>query len=170
VDFAQENGIKFVATNIPRRFAALVNLKGFEGLDSINALERGLIASLPIKYYDTLECYRSMLKNIGPGMAPHMGPNLAKAQAIKDATMAQNIVKNGIYEGITFLHFNGSYHSDHYQGIVWYVQQAIRKTSYELKILTISCLEQENIDTLSKNDAKKADFLIVVPSTMTKTY
>ncbi len=170
VDFAREKEIKFVATNIPRRFAALVNRQGFEGLDSINALERGLIASLPIKYYDTLECYQSMIKNIGPGMPAHMGPNIAKAQAIKDATMAQNIVKNGIYEGMTFLHFNGSYHSDHYQGIVWYLQQAIRKTSYELKILTISSLEQENIDTLSKNDAKKADFLIVIPSTMTKTY
>jgi len=32
VDFARENGIKFVATNIPHRYAAIVNLKGFEGI------------------------------------------------------------------------------------------------------------------------------------------
>ncbi|MCK9421168.1 MAG: ChaN family lipoprotein [Bacteroidales bacterium] len=169
VDFAREKGIKFIATNIPRRFAALVNQKGFEGLDSINAFERGLIASLPIKYLDTLECYKSIVKNAGEGMPVHLSQNLGKAQAIKDATMAQNIMKNGVFNEKTFLHFNGSYHSDNYQGTVWYVKQAIRKTSFDLKILTITCLEQGNIDTLSQNDAKKADFLIVIPSSMTKT-
>jgi hypothetical protein len=49
------------------------------------------------------------------------------------------------------------------------VNQAIRKTSYELKILTITCLEQENIDTISKPDAGKADFIIMIPASMTKT-
>ncbi|MEI7981125.1 MAG: ChaN family lipoprotein [Bacteroidota bacterium] len=169
VDFAREKGIKFIATSIPRRFAALVNQKGFEGLDSINAFERGLIASLPIKYVDTLECYQSIVKNAGEGMPAHLTLNLGKAQAIKDATMAQNIVKSGVYSEMTMLHFNGSYHSDNYQGAVWYVKQAIRKTSFDLKILTISCLDQENIDTLSQNDPKKADFIIVIPSSMTKS-
>ena len=88
---------------------------------------------------------------------------------MKDATMAHFIMKYGEYGQKTMLHFNGSYHSDNYQGIVWYVNQAIRKTSYELKILTITCLEQENIDTVSKQDAAKADFIIVIPSSMTQT-
>ena len=166
VDFAQEKGIKVVATNIPRRFAALVNNKGFEGLDSINALERGMIAPLPIKYPDTLECYASIVKNVGDGMPAHLTANLGKAQAIKDATMAHFIAKNGAFAEKTFLHFNGSYHSDNHQGIVWYMNQAIRKTPYELKIMTISCLEQENIDTISKQDAAKADFIIIIPASM----
>ncbi len=166
VDFAREKGIKLIATNIPRRYAALVNNKGFEGLDSINAMERGLIAPLPIKYPDTLDCYASIVKNVGDGMPAHMTANLGKAQALKDATMAHFLMKNGAFEGKTMLHFNGAYHSDNYESMVWYVKQAIRKTSLDLKILTISCIEQENIDTISKIDAAKADFIIIIPSTM----
>ncbi len=166
VDFAREKGIRLIATNIPRRFAALVNNKGFEGLDSINAMERGMIAPLPIKYPDTLDCYAGIVKNVGDGMAAHMTANLGKAQALKDATMAHFLMKNGAFEGKTMLHFNGSYHSDNYESMVWYVKQAIRKTSFDLKILTISCIEQENIDTISKTDAAKADFIIIIPSTM----
>jgi uncharacterized iron-regulated protein len=166
IDFAREKGIKVMATNIPRRFAALVNNKGFEGLDSINALERGMIAPLPIKYPDSLECYASIVKNVGDGMPAHLTENLGKAQAIKDATMAHYIMKCDPFGGKTILHFNGSYHSDNHESIVWYVNQAIRKTSFELKIMTISCLEQENIDTISKKDAVKADFVIIIPSSM----
>jgi len=168
VDFAREKGLKFTATNIPRRYAVLVNFHGFEGLDSINAMERGMIAPLPIKYPDTLECYASIVKNVGDGMPAHLTANLGKAQAIKDATMSHFLMKSAFGEK-TILHFNGSYHSDNYQGIVWYVQQAIRKTSFEPKILTISCLEQENVDTISKEDAAKADFIIIIPSSMTTT-
>ena len=167
VDFAREKGLRFTATNIPRRYAALVNFNGFEGLDSINAMERGLMAPLPLKYVDTLECYANIAKSIGGGMPAHMTMNLGKAQAMKDATMAHFIMKSGAFNEKTILHFNGSYHSDNHQGIVWYVNQAIRKTSYELKVLTITCLEQENIDTISQEDAAKADFIIIIPSTMT---
>ena len=80
--------------------------------------------------------------------------------------MAHFIMKCDPFGGKTILHFNGSYHSDDHQGIVWYLNQEIRKTPYELKIMTISCLEQENIDTISKRDAAKADFVIVIPATM----
>jgi len=169
VDFAREKGLKFTATNIPRRYAAIVNFNGFEGLDSINAMERGLMAPPPIKYIDTLECYANIAKSIGGGMPAHMTMNLGKAQAMKDATMAHFIMKSGAFNEKTILHFNGSYHSDNHQGIVWYVNQAIRKTSYELKVLTITCLEQVNIDTISNEDAAKADFIIIIPASMTKT-
>ena len=168
LDFAREKGLKFTATNIPRRYAALVNLKGFEGLDSINAIQRGLIAPLPIKYPDSLECYASIAKNAGEGLPAHTVANLGKAQAIKDATMAHFLMKNAFGDK-TILHFNGSYHSDNYQGIVWYANQIIRKTSFEPRILTITCIEQENTDSLSSADAAKADFIIVIPSSMTKT-
>lgn len=168
IDFAREKGIKVKATSIPRRYAALVNLKGFEGLDSINAMERGLMAPLPVKYPDTLECYASISKNIGDSKQTHNTENLGKAQAIKDATMAHFLMKGGPLNGKSILHYNGSYHSDNYQGIVWYVRQAIRKTSFDYKVLTITSIEQDNIDTLSKKDAGTADFIIVIPSSMTK--
>ncbi len=166
VDFAREKGLRVLATSIPRRFAALVNSKGFEGLDSINAMERGMIAPLPIKYPDSLPCYAGIAASIGGEMPAHQTANLGKAQAIKDATMAHFIVKGGAFDGKTILHMNGSYHSDNREGIVWYLQQAIRKTSLDLKILTISCIGQENIDTISATDAAKADFVIVIPTSM----
>lgn len=166
VDFARDKGVGIRATNIPRRFAAIVNSKGFEGLDSINAMERGMIAPLPIKYPDTLACYANIAKSVGEGMPAHLTANLGKAQAMKDATMAHFIVKSGCFDGKTVLHLNGTYHTENHEGLVWYMNQAIRKTSYELKIMTIACIEQENIDTISKKDASKADFVIVLPSAM----
>ena len=45
----------------------------------------------------------------------HTTMHLAEAQAMKDATMAHFILKNW-EPGKTFLHFNGSYHSDNFQG------------------------------------------------------
>ncbi len=36
VQYALKNKIPFVATNIPRRYASLVNKSGFEGLDSLS--------------------------------------------------------------------------------------------------------------------------------------
>lgn len=168
VEFARENKLRFIATSIPRRFAAIVNLKGFEGLDQIMANERGLMATPPIPYDSSLNCY----KNISAAMegAPHMGANIAKAQAMKDATMAWFIVKNTPVDSNIFLHFNGSYHSEYNEGIVWMMQQYLRKGNYSPKIMTISCVEQKDIDDLEKSNEGKADFIIVIPSDMTKTY
>jgi uncharacterized iron-regulated protein len=168
MDFAREKGLKFIGTNIPRRYAALVNQKGFDGLDSINAMQRGLIAPLPVKYPDTLSCYADIAKSMGDGVPAHTTKNLGKAQAIKDATMAHFLMKHAFGEK-TLLHFNGSYHSDNYQGMVWYVNQIIRKTSFEPKLMTITCIEQSRTDSLSEEQAKKADFIIVIPEGMTKT-
>jgi len=168
VDFARENKIKFVATNIPRRFAAIVNFNGFEGLDSILANERGLMASLPIPYDSSLNCYQNIARAT-EGMA-HMGMSLAEAQAMKDATMATFILKNTAIDSSIFLHFNGSYHSDNYEGIVWMAKQYLRRGNFSPKIITIATVEQKDLDELEKTNEGKADFIIVIPSDMTKTY
>jgi uncharacterized iron-regulated protein len=169
VDFAREHGIKIVATNIPRRFAAIVNLKGFEGLDSINAYQRGMIAPLPIKFNPELDCYKKMKEAMGADAGgAHNSDNIVKAQAIKDATMAHFILKNGM-EGMTFLHFNGSYHSDNYQGIVWYIKEYNKKNEFDLKILTISSVEQGSPEELDVKNQGLADFIICTPEDMTKT-
>jgi uncharacterized iron-regulated protein len=169
VDFAREHGIKFVATNIPRRFAAIVNLKGFEGLDSINAYQRGMIAPLPIKFNPELDCYKKMKEAMGGDAGgAHSSDNIVKAQAIKDATMAHFILKNGM-EGMTFLHFNGSYHSDNYQGIVWYIKEYNKRNEFDLKILTISSVEQGSPEELDEENMGLADFILCTPEDMTKT-
>jgi len=167
-DFARAKNIKFIATDIPRRYAAIVNLKGFSGLDSINSAERGMIAPLPIKYDPELKCYKDIMQMIGSGMPAHMSENIAKAQAIKDATMGHFIMKNWA-DSLMILHFNGSYHSDDHLGIEWYMQQFIKKTDWSVRIMTITTVEQDTIEDLKKEYLGKADFIICIPSDMTKT-
>ncbi|MCD6091893.1 MAG: ChaN family lipoprotein [Bacteroidales bacterium] len=163
LELAKDSGLRFIATNIPRRYASLVNKKGFEGLDSLSTRAREYIAHLPIQYDGELSAYKNILEMMKD--MPHVNPNIPKAQAIKDATMAEFILKNWS-EGQLFLHYNGSYHSDNFQSIIWYLQQA--KT--DLKIQTISCVEQVNIDSLDSTNINVANFIIAVPENMTKTY
>ncbi|MDP3314348.1 ChaN family lipoprotein [Lutibacter sp.] len=161
VDFAKQNGIKFIATNIPRKYASVVYKKGFEGLDSLSIVEKSWIAPLPIKYDANLPNYVKIKEMMGG----HGGDNLPKSQAIKDATMAYFLIKNRENTKL-FIHYNGSYHSDNYEGIYWYLKQE----NPTLKIVTVSVLEQDDIGKFDKNEKSKADFIIVVPTTMTKTH
>jgi uncharacterized iron-regulated protein len=163
VEFAKDKHLNFIATNIPRRYASIVYKKGFDGLDSLYAESKTYIAPLPIEYDPEVSCYKNMLSM--QGLGTHVNQNLPKAQAIKDATMAYSIA--GYAEkGKLFLHYNGSYHSDNYEGIIWY----LNKYKPGLKVLTITTVEQPNIDTISKEYQKQADFILVVPEDMTRTY
>lgn len=164
LEFANENKLKFIATNIPRRYAALVNEKGFIGLDSLSNEAKNLIAPLPVNYDPEVECYKSMAAMMEE-MGGHEDSHIAEAQAIKDATMAHSILKN-IELGQTFIHFDGAYHSDNYEGIVWWIKQA----NPSLNIMTISTVEQDTITKISEDNAGIADYILCVPSTMTKTY
>ena len=168
LDFAVKNKIHFVATNIPRRYAAMVARGGFEALNKLSNEAKKYIAPLPINYDPNLPCYKNML-NMGGHLKGMMGPmknqNLPKAQAIKDATMAYFILKNW-EKGKTFYHFNGSYHSDNYQGIVWHIKLQNKQVS----IKTISTLMQKDVSKLDKENQTKADYIIVVPEDMTTTY
>jgi uncharacterized iron-regulated protein len=171
IDFAKDHELKFIATNVPRRFAAVVNRLGFEGLDSINGLERGMMAPLPPKFNPELKCYKDLIEGMegmGEGPMAHAGVNIAKAQALKDATMAHFIMKN-VSEGQIFLHFNGSYHSDRHEGIVWYVNMINRKTANTIRVLVISSVEQDTISSLKTENEGVGDFIICIPTDMTKT-
>ncbi len=163
VEFAKKHHIPFIATNVPRRYANIVYKHGFAALDTLTAEAKSYMAPLPIPYSDTVKCYKDMLammKQMG-----HNNPHLPKAQALKDATMAYSIAQYA-GKGKLFLHFEGAYHSDHHQGIIWYLNQ------YKpgLKIVTISTVEQKDIDTLNRQYLNLADFIVVVPQDMTKTY
>ncbi len=164
VDFAKENQLQYIATNIPRRYASIVNKKGYEGLDSLSNDAMDLIVPLPIDFDPEVECYKSMMEMMR-GMGSHDTLNIAKAQAIKDATMAHLILSNWS-KGKTFLHYNGSYHSDNHEGIVWW----LKKENPDLKILTISTVEQDSISSLDEESINVADYIFCIPSNMTKTY
>jgi uncharacterized iron-regulated protein len=164
LQFAFEHRIPFIATNVPRRYANLVYREGFEGLDSLSAAARKYLPPLPIAYDPGLPGYQAMLE-MGPMGHGKVSDNLPKAQAIKDATMGYFILKNWS-PGKQFLHFNGAYHSDHAEGIVWYIKQQ----EPGLIIKTITTVQQASTDSLEQASAGKADFTIVVPETMTRTY
>ncbi len=164
LEFARENGVRYVATNIPRRYAALVNREGFQALDTLSPVAQQYIAPLPVPYDPDLPGYKAMLE-MGD-MPAHVSENLPKAQAIKDATMAHFILDN-LEEGNIFLHLNGAYHSNNDEGINWYLRHY---SASPLEIMTISTVEQESAESLQEENHGLADFIIVVPSTMTKTY
>ena len=161
VNFAKENKIAFAADNIPRRYASLVAKGGFKALDSLSAKEKSWIAPLPIAYDAELPGYKKMLTM----MVGHGGDNLPRAQAIKDATMAYFIFKY-YQQGSLFIHFNGSYHSENHEGIVWFLQKA----KPELKIATITTVSQKDIKKLLAENKGKADYIICVDEDMTNTY
>ena len=167
VAFAQRHQLSFIATNIPRRYASLVAREGLSRLDSLPPAAKELMAPLPIEVDLSLPTYRKMVDMMGE-TSSHGGmnaENMAKAQAIKDATMAHFILLN-LPKETTFLHFNGSYHSDNFEGIYWYIQQA----SPDLNVKTISCVAQADITRLKEENIGIADFIIALPDDMTKTY
>ena len=90
-------------------------------------------------------------------MSGHNTENLPMAQAIKDATMAESILAH-LKPNSLFVHFNGSYHSDYYQGIGWY----LRRERPDLRILTITTTSQAALKKLEKESYEQADFILVV--------
>jgi uncharacterized iron-regulated protein len=176
VDLARENKVPFVATNVPRKYASLVARKGLTALDTLSAEAKGQIATLPITVDLTLPGYKGMLEMMGGHSSdsqtanPHGGnadvsANFARAQAIKDATMAHFILQN-LKAGQTLLHFNGDYHSKNFEGIVWY----LRKQRPDLKIVTISTVELPDIEHPKADNKQLADFILAIPDDMAKTY
>ncbi len=162
VEFAKDSNLTFVATNIPRRYASVVYKKGFEGLDELTPEAKSYIAPLPIEYDADLKGYKDMLEQME--LMGHGNPNFPKAQAIKDATMGYSIAEFA-GNGKTLIHYNGTYHSNNFEGTMWYVN----KYKPGLKIITIASVEQSDLEDLAEENDNLADFIIVVSETMTPT-
>lgn len=168
VELARDKKLPFIATNVPRRYASLVSKQGLEVLSQLPPESQVFLPPLPVQVEYGLPKYRAMEDMFGgqhgAGGAGAGAKNMIAAQAIKDASMAYRIVQQ-LGPGKHFLHFNGSYHSDDYEGIYWYLKQ-LRP---ELKILTISSVQQPEVKKLEKENEPKADFILAVPASMTKT-
>ncbi|MEA1873154.1 MAG: ChaN family lipoprotein [Bacteroidota bacterium] len=165
LDFAKANSLQFVAANIPRRYASIVFKGGFEALETLSDFAKAAIAPLPVKYDPELPGYAAMMKMGRRGMPAHVNKNLPKAQAIKDATMAYFIDKYMVDES-KFIHYNGAYHSDNFEGIMWYLQQI----NSEYKIKTISTVIQSDVNKLDESNQGVADFILVVDENLTGSY
>ena len=161
LNYARDNKLNFVATNIPRRYASMVYKGGFEVLDSLSDREKSWMAPLPMAFDADLPTYQKILEMMGG----HGSQTLVMAQATKDATMAHFIMENMKRNSI-FIHYNGAYHSDFHEGIVWYIKQAKPETA----IVTFSTVLQDDISKLEDEHLGKADYILVVDEDMTRTY
>ncbi len=161
IRYAKESSIPVVAANIPRRYASLLFKRGRQALDSLTSEEKSWIAPLNFVVDTTLSQYAEI-----NAMAAHMGSgNLLEAQAIKDATMAHFIIKNR-KNGESVIQYNGAYHSDYYQGVIWYIENEIGA----INKVTISTVSQKDISKLEGENKGRADFIICVDEDMTKTH
>ncbi len=161
LEFARENELKLIATNIPRRYASSVYREGLDVLDGLSDEAKRYMMPLPVEVDTELPGYQNMLE-MAQG---HGGMNIVYAQAVKDATMSHFLLKNLDENGRIF-HLNGSYHSNDYEGIVWYV----KRDRPELRILTINTIVVDDVRNVEEVQLQSADFTIVVPATMTTTY
>lgn len=161
--YAKKNQIPFVASNIPRKYASLVSRQGLAGLDSLSNAAKSYIAPLPIDVDKTLPGYVGM-KDMMHGSGMNLD-YMIEAQAVKDATMAYSLF-DYVNKGRTILHVNGSYHSNNYEGIVWYLKRKFPNA----RIMTINTVEQDNIHTLDPKNQSSADFIIVLPLDSHKSY
>lgn len=167
LQFAREKKVAVVGTNAPRPFAQAVARGSLKALDKLPAVDRALLAPLPLKVDYDLPGYKNMAAMFGGDSKAHGGgaQNIIQAQALKDATMA-HFIQSSRQEGQTLLHLNGSYHSDRHDGIVAYLRQYAPK----LRVKTLSVVTQEQLQQLDKEQVNVADFVVVVPTDMSKTY
>lgn len=164
LNFAKDQNLVFLASNVPRRYASAVATTGLKALDKITAEAKTYVAPMPLEVDLFQPSYQAMAKMMGT----HGGgntENIIFAQALKDATMAYTIAQNG-QKGKLILHFNGSYHTDKFEGIITY----LKKYNPKLSIMTVTTVQQDNVEKLSTENKGIADFVICVPSDMTKTY
>ncbi len=163
VEFAKENNLKFIATNIPRRYASMINKGGIEVLKKLSPEAKALIGPDLVKYFDA-DVYADMKDKMGGHVPPNM-LNIQTAQAGKDATMAHFSVKN-FNKGDLFFHMDGAYHSDNKRGIIWW----INKIQPGLNIKSITTVLQSEWDEMTKEEKKSiAEYIIVVADNMTQT-
>jgi len=163
LEFAKDSGLKFIATNIPRRYANVVYNHGLDTLLYLSEEAKSYMMPLPLVYDTTLNCYSSLSGNTP--MGGNGSPNLRDAQAVKDATMVHFLLQN-LSDGQSFIHFNGAYHSDNFESMYYF----LKKSKPELNVVTISTVSQEKMDSLEDDNLGKANFIICVPETMTSTY
>lgn len=146
VEYARENKIPLLATNIPRRYAASVGRGGCCVLDSFPETARKFMPPLPFVYKPGSRDgeLSSMMSAMGGGRR-----YMLEAQGLKDASMAWQISR---VSG-KVIHINGRAHSDGGEGIVKYLEEYCPGRS----VMIVSVMTSDE-----DLDCSVADFVIVV--------
>ena len=164
LEFSKEKNIEFIATNIPRRYASLVSKKGLLALDSLSADTKELMPKLPFTVTEGDKGYDDMKEMMGHGHGHFNVEDMIAAQALKDYTMASSILENREKKEL-FLHYNGSFHSQNFTGIVGYLKAAEPK----LKIAVVASVTSQSLKW-NEEWADAGTYILVVPEEMTKTH
>ncbi len=165
VEFAKEHQLRFIATNIPRRYASMIYKMGDKAFEKLTPQALALISPDITKYFDpTVKAYAEMAAHMG-GHVPQNMRNMQMAQAAKDATMAHFAITN-FKSGNLLFHIQGSYHSNYDQGIIWWVN----KIQPGLTIKSITTITQTEWEALTaKEKYEISNYIIVVDDDMTTT-
>ncbi len=166
LDFARDHQLPFVATNIPRRYATQVAKETISSLDKLPAADRQWIARLPIILSLETPGYPEMKTLMGDHASNLQIMNFISAQAVKDATMAESILRARKHETV-FIHYNGNYHSKEYGGIYWYLKKA--DPNLKVAVITVFDSEEEKLP-LPADKRLYTEYNLVLPADMTKTY
>ncbi len=167
IEFAKKNKLAAIATNVPRKYASKVAKESLKSLDDLSADEKKWIVKLPLTVDYEAPGYPEMIEMMGE----HSGmkaKQFVDAQALKDATMSESILRNLPKNGI-FIHYNGDYHSKNYGGIYWY----LKNTNPNLKVAVISILESDEDLKMTLPKEEKfvpTEFILVLPKDSPKTF
>lgn len=166
IEFAKDHNLEVIASNIPRKYSALISKQGSIALDSLTVEAKKFVAKRHLVYDD--EYKLRFMKTMQQNMA-HMPNNpmagkmnfelLYAAQCIKDDTMAESILK---YQRIPprrkVIHYNGDFHSRKHLGTA----QKLKINEPMLRIAVISPLLCSDEFSWDQEDLKEGDFLILL--------
>jgi uncharacterized iron-regulated protein len=162
IDFAKEKKLQLVAANIPRRYAKIVNMQGWVGIENLPKSERKYVSS-EMKVLDNeykKRFFATMKSNMAMGGRMPMKMNLDNiyaAQCIKDDTMAESIAQY-YKSGTKIIHYNGKFHSDAHLGTV----NKLHILRPELKIAVISAFEVDDLEVeLTEQQAEEGEFIVL---------
>jgi uncharacterized iron-regulated protein len=164
VEYCKANGLRVVASNVPRRYVNLVSRKGQVALKALPRPSRKWVPRLPLAM-DLPEGYAKQLDELfggSHGATPTPGmptpANMKEAQALWDVGMAASIVsaKRDLGRGVV-VHVNGAMHSDSRYGIV----DRLRRLAPRLKVAVISIRPDAAYATWTPANEGVADYLIL---------
>lgn len=163
VAYAREQNIPVYATNAPRALAREIARRGLSTIAEWDTQQLALLAPYPFPRLDSLPSYQRLSEMAGGhGMNAE---NFMLAQMLKDATMAYRIAQSW-RPGYLFLHINGSYHSDHREGIAAY----LRVYAPHLRVMNITTVLAADPRRYRPPEKGIADIILVVPERMTRTH
>jgi uncharacterized iron-regulated protein len=156
VEFAKAHRLPIVASNLPRRIAAVLSKTGLSALDGLG-VDRRLAAREPQcptsgSYYDRFRA----------AMGAHAGDtaNFYFAQCVKDETMGESVADTfqKTPGRAAIVHFDGAFHSDFGEGTA----ESARRRMPGRRIAVVSILPVADLDTAkpADGDLKRADYLI----------